>query len=180
MLDRMRRAGIRWLGFGIEAASERVRDGVDKGFEQEQIFKALDMTRQAGINIAANFIFGLPEDDMETMQATLDLAVEINPEWANFYCAMAYPGSPLYDQAIRDGWPLPDTWSGYSQHSFDTFPLPTKYLSSAEVLAFRDAAFQKFYNSPSYQSRVLTKFGPRAVVEVQEMARVPLRRKLLE
>ena len=47
-------------------------------------------------------------------------------------------------------------------------------------LRFRDDAFQKFYKSPSYQSHILTKFGPRAVVEVQEMARVPLRRKLLE
>ena len=40
-----------------------------------------------------NYIFGLPEDDLETMQETLDLALELNCEFANFYCAMAYPGS---------------------------------------------------------------------------------------
>ena len=44
---------------------------------------------------------------------------------------------------------------------------------------FRDDAFQKFYNSPSYQSHVLTKFGPKAVVEIQEMTKIPLKRGLL-
>jgi len=63
------------------------------------------MTRDAGIHILANFIFGLPDDDLESMRATLDLAMRINAEWTNFYCAMAYPGSELYDVAIKEGWP---------------------------------------------------------------------------
>ena len=50
----------------------------------------------AGINVIGNFIFGLPDDDLETMQQTLALAQELNCEFANFYSAMAYPGSPLY------------------------------------------------------------------------------------
>ena len=69
---------------------------------------------------------GLPEDDLETMQATLDMAMELNCEFGNFYSAMAYPGSPLYALALRNGWPLPEKWSGYSQHSVDALPLPTK------------------------------------------------------
>ena len=94
-------------------------------------------------------------------------------------CTVAYPGTVLYRQALENGWELPDSWSGYSHHAYDYLPLRTRHLTAAEVLRFRDEAFQKFYGSPSYQSRVLTKFGPRAVVEVQEMVRVPLRRKLL-
>ena len=62
------------------------------------------------------------------MQQTLDLALDLNCEFANFYSAMAYPGSPLYEQALRLGWRLPDTWSGYSQHAVDTLPLPTNHL----------------------------------------------------
>ena len=72
-----------------------------------EVFEVVDAVRAAGINVIGNYIFGLPEDDAETMQATLDLAMELNCEFANFYSAMAYPGSPLYDMAVRQGVPLP-------------------------------------------------------------------------
>ena len=58
--------------------------------------------------MAANYIFGLPDDTMDSMRTTLDLARTLNTEWANFYCAMAYPGSPLYDLAKQKHWALPD------------------------------------------------------------------------
>ena len=74
MLDKLKRAGVNWLAFGIEAANERVREDVDKGFDQELIFRTLDGVRTAGINVIGNYIFGLPEDDWDSMQATLDLA----------------------------------------------------------------------------------------------------------
>ena len=93
------------------------------------------------------------------MQATLDLALNLNCEFANFYVAMAYPGSQLYNDALRKDWPLPETWNGYSQHAVDTLPLPTKYLSAAEVLRFRDDAFQIYFKNPNYLTMISRKFG---------------------
>src|SRR6266849_9828524 len=150
MLDRLKRAGFNWLAFGIEAASERVRNDVHKGFGQEKVYNTIEAVRAAGINVIGNYILGLPEDDGETMQATLDLALDLNCEFANFYCAMAYPGSPLYDLALKLEWPLPEKWSGYSQHSVDTLPLPTKRLPASEVLRFRDHAFNVYFTHPRY------------------------------
>ena len=78
---------------------------MDKRFDQQEIFEAVEYVREAGIQVIGNYIFGLPEDDPDTMQATLDLAMELSCEFANFYSAMAYPGSPLYagpcDRACR-------------------------------------------------------------------------------
>ena len=169
MVDKLKRAGFNWLAFGIEGASERVRDEVQKGFDQSDVYKTLEKVRAAGINVIGNYIFGLPEDDRETMQATLDLALELNCEFANFYSTMAYPGSPLYTTAVKAGWRLPDKWSGYSQHAFDTRPLPTKYLDAPEVLRFRDEAFQIYFNSPKYLDLVTRKFGPDTAEHVREM-----------
>jgi len=84
MVDKLKRTGVNWLAFGIEAASERVRDDAQKGFDQDEAYKTFEAVRAAGINVIANFIFGLPEDDLETMQATRDLAIELNCEFANF------------------------------------------------------------------------------------------------
>jgi anaerobic magnesium-protoporphyrin IX monomethyl ester cyclase len=176
MLDKLKRAGFNWLAFGIEAASDRVRDDVDKGFGQEQIFQTIEKVRAAGINVIANYIFGLPEDDLQSMQATLDLALELNCEFANFYSAMAYPGSQLYSMAIQEGWPLPQDWSGYSQHAVNTLPLPTKHLSGSEVLSFRDHAFQVYFNNPDYLEMISRRFDVATAQEIRQMASHKLQR----
>lgn len=168
-LEKLKRAGVNWLAFGIESASERVRRDVDKGFKQDLIFTTIERVRNAGINIIANFIFGLPEDDLESMQETLDMALELNCEFANFYCAMAYPGSALYATALQEGWPLPSRWSGYSQHAVDTLPLPTKHLPASEVLLFRDHAFHVYFSSLRYLEMVERKFGRDTVAHINEM-----------
>ena len=170
MVDILKRAGFNWLAFGIEAASEHVRDEAQKGFNQQDIYQTLETVRDAGINVIGNYIFGLPEDNLESIQATLDLALELNCEFANFYCAMAYPGSQLYNQALEAGWQLPAEWSGYSQHAPNTLPLPTKYLSAAAVLRFRDHAFQVYFNSSRYLNMITEKFGPETTNHIQEMA----------
>jgi anaerobic magnesium-protoporphyrin IX monomethyl ester cyclase len=169
MLDRLKNAGVNWLAFGIEAASERVRDEAHKGYGQEKIRKTIEAVRAAGTSVIGNYIFGLPEDDLSTMQATLDLALELNCEFVNLYCAMAYPGSQLYETAISKGWPLPEDWSGYSQYSINTLPLPTNYLSPAEVLRFRDNAFHTYFSSPRYLEMVSRKFGSQTVQHISEM-----------
>ena len=116
------------------------------------------------------------------MHETLDLALEINAEWANFYCAMAYPGSPLYERAKALDMPLPDSpsgpgWIGYSQHGYDSLPLQTDTLSSQEVLDFRDAAFEKYFSDPSFLSMTKEKFGQSVVDHIKNMMRVKLKRR---
>jgi radical SAM superfamily enzyme YgiQ (UPF0313 family) len=179
MVDKLKQAGFHWLAFGIEAADERVRQDVDKAFGQEKVFSTLERVRSAGINIIGNYIFGLPEDNLDTMQATLDLALELNCEFGNFYCAMAYPGSRLYELALKEKWALPDAWSGYSQHAYNSQPLATRHLSAAEVLRFRDQAFHTYFTSPKFLDLVANKFGPGTAQHIREMSAHKLERKLV-
>ena len=169
MLDKLKRAGFNWLALGIEAADERVLTDVDKRYRVDEIYDTVRRVKDAGINIIGNYIFGLPEDTTETMQHTLDLALDLNCEFANFYSAMAYPGSPLYEQAQRLGWPLPATWSGYSQHAVDTLPLPTRHVSAGDVLRFRDRAFNVYFTHQPYLDMVHRKFGADTVDHIREM-----------
>jgi radical SAM superfamily enzyme YgiQ (UPF0313 family) len=180
MVDKLKQAGFHWLAFGIEAADARVRRDVEKAFDQEKVFRTLEHVRAAGISVIGNYIFGLPEDDLETMQATLDLALELNCEFGNFYCAMAYPGSRLYEIALREGLQLPNSWSGYSQHAYDSLPLPTRHISAAEVLRFRDQAFHTYFNSPKYLGMVEKKFGTDTAQHVREMSRHKLERRIVQ
>lgn len=180
MLDKLRKAGVRWLALGIESGSEHVRDGAEKSFNQEEIIQIVRQIQKAGISVIGNFIFGLPDDDLETMRETLKLAAELNCEFANFYSAMAYPGSPLYLMAVKNQWPLPQTWSGFSQHSYDCLPLPTERLSAAEVLKFRDHAFNEYFNNKRYLDMVTQKFGWDTRAHIETMTKHTLRRKILD
>jgi len=178
-LEPLRAAGFRWLALGIESGSKHVRDGSEKNLKSEDIIGVVRQIQTAGINVIGNYIFGLPDDTMDTMRETLDLALEANCEFANFYSAMAYPGSKLYDMARKNDWSLPENWSGYSQHSFDTTPLPTETLTSAEVLWFRDMAFRAYFTNPTYQAMVEKKFGSEVVAHLMRMLAQPLPRKLV-
>jgi anaerobic magnesium-protoporphyrin IX monomethyl ester cyclase len=170
MLDKLKRAGFNWLALGIEAADERVLIDANKRYRVSEVYHTVDRLKAAGINVIGNYIFGLPEDTLDTMKGTLNLALDLNCEFANFYSAMAYPGSPLYDQAVQLGWRLPDTWSGYSQHAADTLPLPTRHLPAGEVLRFRDHAFSTYYAHAPYLQMIREKFGQDTVDHVVAMS----------
>ena len=136
-LEKFRKAGINWLALGVEAGNQTVRREVSKGsFQDVNIREVIKTVRSSGMYVISNYIFGFPEDTYETMQQTLDLALELNTEMANMYPCQALPGSPLYYTAKQNGWKLPSTLGGYAFLSYDSEPLPTKHLTAAQVLKF--------------------------------------------
>ncbi len=182
LLEKLRKAGIRWLAFGIESGSKKSMDGVSKGqYDNEKVKRVVEMVKNAGIYVLANFMFGLPDDDLEDMQATYGLCREINPEWINFYVTMAYPGSKTYAEYMKNGEILPDNWMAYAQYSYECTPKGSEHLSPAQVLEYRDWAFHAFFeNNERYFGNIEQKFGRQAVVSIQESTKGRLRRKLLE
>jgi len=178
MLAKMKKAGINWLAYGFESGNQRILSDVSKGINRDKILDIVGMTYKEGLYICANFIFGLPEDDFDSMQDTLNLAMEINGEWANLYSAMAYPGSKLYEEAIIKGIALPETWEGHSQYSYECFPMATKYLQNKDVLRFRDYAFNAYYRNPRYLDMVTSKFGTSVAEHIQDMTSHTITRNL--
>ncbi len=179
-LEMLRKAGIQWLALGIESGSKHVRDGSLKSLKHDDIVGIVREIQKANINVIGNYIFGLPDDDEASMRETLELAKDLNCEFSNFYSAMAYPGSPLYKMAVEKGWELPDSWGGYSQHSFDAKPLRTEKVSAGQVLKFRDEAFHEYFANPRYLDMVTQRFGWDTRKHVEQMSKHRLKRKLVD
>lgn len=179
-LELFKEAGVNWLALGIEAGNPQVRLEIDKGrFKQVDIREVVQDIKDAGINVLGNYMFGFPEDTQETMQETLDLALELNCEHANFYAAMALPGSPLYMEAVNNKWELPQTFDEFAFLSYDCKPLRTKALTGAEVLKFRDEAWHKYFSHEPFLNLVENKFGTQSRQNIQEMSKIKLKRKIL-
>jgi radical SAM superfamily enzyme YgiQ (UPF0313 family) len=181
MLKYASKAGVRWIGLGIESGNEKIRKSVSKGnFTNQEVKDICQMIRDQGMFIGGNFMFGFPEDSLETMQETLDFALDLKCEFTNLYTTMAYPGSQLYDLAQDNQWELPPSWIGYSQYAYECFPLRTRYLDNKQVLKFRDGAFDYFYSDPDYREHMKRQFGQSVLAELDTMIAVKLKRKLLE
>ncbi len=180
-LDLIKSAGVRWLALGIESGRQSVRLEATKGkFHDVDIREVVQMIESSGIEVIANYLFGLPGDDYESMRETLDLGLDLCTAAWNGYAVMALPGSELYRHAVEKGYELPSTYSGYSFHSYDTLPLPTKHLTPAQVLEFRDRAFTTYHTNPRFLSMVKERFGDKAEQNIRKLTTVRLRRGLLE
>jgi len=179
-LETLKKAGVNWLGLGIENPNQILRQKIHKNsYKEVKITDIMNNMRNAGINVAANYIFGLPMDTEKSMQDTLEFATENMAEMVNLYCAMAYPGSPLHLLAKKQGKELPEAYSGYSQHSYDTLSLSNKNLTSEKILAFRDKAWMEYHTNPRYLNLLETKFGFAARENVENTTKIKLKRKIL-
>tara|TARA_Y100001970_G_scaffold249533_1_gene320109 strand:- start:27 stop:1541 length:1515 start_codon:yes stop_codon:yes gene_type:complete len=179
-LELFKKAGINWLALGIEAGNQNVRLDIEKGkFRDVNISDVVKLIQKYDINVLGNYMFGFPEDDLSTMSETLNLALELNTEHANFYATSALPGSPLYFYAKENNWDLPKEYDEFAFLSYECKPLKTNHISAKEVLKFRDNAWHKYFENDKYLNLVEKKFGLEAKSNVIEMSKIKLKRRLL-
>ncbi len=107
-VHRLKQAGCWMLALGIETESEEVRKDMTKRLERQKIQMAFKNMRDAGVKSFAFFIFGYPGETPDTMAATTKYAIELDPDFANFYPAVPYPGTALYEKCVKEGWLKPE------------------------------------------------------------------------
>lgn len=180
LLKLVRSAGIKWLALGIESAEKKVRLEVSKGkFEDVDIKKVINQVHEADIEVMANYIFGLPGDTTESMQKTLEFSKELCTLGWNAYAAMALPGSQLYKDAIAKNIKVPTKYEEFSFHGYDTLPLSTETLTAAEILKFRDYAFENYHSNPQFLEKIKNKYGPAAIDNIKNTLKIKIKRKIL-
>ncbi len=181
VLSIVRKAGIKWLCLGIESGDKKVRLEVAKGkFEDVDVRKIVNQVHDADIDVMANYMYGLPGDDKETIKKTFELSLELCTSGWNTYPAMALPGSLLYKQGVENGIEMPESYSGYSFHAYDTICLPTEKLKPWEILKLRDDAFVNYHSDPKFLDRIKKRFGYKAFENVKKMSEIKLTRKIVE
>ena len=110
-VHRLRKAGCWMLAMGIETESEDIRKDMVKRLERQKIQTALTNMRDAGIRSFAFFILGYPGESVATINQTIDYAIALDPDFANFYPAVPYPGTELYNKVVKDGMLVEEDWS---------------------------------------------------------------------
>jgi radical SAM superfamily enzyme YgiQ (UPF0313 family) len=109
------------------------------------------------------FVLGLPGDDVASMKDTIDLAVEIEADYASFQLLTPYPGTELWDDAERLGTFLSRDFDRYT--IWNPVWVPTG-LTARELVAAHRAAYRRFYLRPGYVWRRL-----RAIRSIEDLRR---------
>ena len=183
ILKRLKKIGVNWVGYGFETGDDEnalksINKGVKKGsLSNDEVIK---ITREAGINMIGHAILGLYDDDEDSIRKNVDFLRKHQFEWNNIYPAFAYPGTPFYDQYVGEGIiEEPRSWEEYGLYSDECKPLPTKHLTSAQVLRLRDELFNEYYSDQNVQDNLRIKFGQKTIDHINEMLSVKLKRKIL-
>jgi radical SAM superfamily enzyme YgiQ (UPF0313 family) len=150
-LKLMKKAGCRTVCVGFESGSQEILDNIDKGVKAAEMKQFIDDARKAGILVHGCFIAGFPGDTPETMEETLKLAKHLNPDTAQFYPLMTYPGTSAYDWFVETGLLAAEKYTDWlTEEGLHNCVVRTEQLTARDIVEFCDRARKEFYLRPGY------------------------------
>ncbi len=110
----MKQAGCKRVGFGVENGDDwMLRHVIKKGQTIDMVRDAFKWSKKAKLQTMGFFIFGMPGETEESMEKTIRLALELDPDLAHFMMAAPFPGTEMWDTLKKHGDVFSDTmdWS---------------------------------------------------------------------
>jgi anaerobic magnesium-protoporphyrin IX monomethyl ester cyclase len=154
MLSEMKKAGCKMIRYGVESGSVEVLKNMKKGITIEQIKRAFTLTKKQGILALGGFMFGFPYDTKKSIEETLKLAKELKPDLIQASIPMAYPGTPLYEEAKRDKKLVINSWSDFDMTKGPI--VKTIDMEKKELEAILNRVYKEFYFRPSFVVQTIT------------------------
>jgi len=146
LLQAFKDAGCWAVLFGAESGVQKNLNTIRKGITLEQIQKAVRTAQDVGLNVSTPFLFGIPGETFEEGLRTIDFAVRLNPDMANFHAITPFPGTYLYDNLERFGT-MSDDLSDFTYQGAAFIP---KTMTRDDIHRLRQIAFRTFYLRPSF------------------------------
>ncbi len=146
----MKQAGCRLIIPGIESGSQQILDNIQKGTRVEQFQTYVDNAKKAGLLIHACYMVGNQGETPETMQQTLELALKLNTDTAQFFPLIPYPGTVAYDWNMQHGYVERDYDKYVKEDGSHNTVLNLPGLSAQQMVDFCDMARKRYYLRPSY------------------------------
>ena len=155
-LKAMKEAGCRLLIVGYESGDAQILKNIKKGATVERAHQFTKDCHKLGLVIHGDFILGLPGETRETIRNTINFAKELDVETIQVSVAHAYPGTELYDYAVKNGFMVADTKmvdEGGHQLAHIQYP----GLPASEILEQVHRFYDEYYFRPKAAFRILKK-----------------------
>lgn len=153
LLDAMKKAGCYRIHYGVESGSDRIIDLMKKNITVEQARNAIRMAKKRKFVVLAYFMFGNMGETTEDIKTTIDFALELDADYAEFSITIPYPGTHLYEKALETGIISHDYWKEFALNPEPDFQPPELYEENVkldDLIRFRNEAIQRYYFRPGY------------------------------
>ncbi|HXY53268.1 MAG TPA: radical SAM protein [Nitrospirota bacterium] len=161
LLETFRDAGCWAILFGAESGVQKNLNTIRKGITLDQIENAVRTAHAVGLKVSTPFMFGIPGETFEEGLKTIEFAVKLNPDMANFHAITPFPGTYLYDNLERYG-AISNELSDFTYQGAAFIP---KTMKREDIQTLRQIAFKRFYLRPSFMFKKL--FGLRTINDVK-------------
>jgi hopanoid biosynthesis associated radical SAM protein HpnJ len=155
-LKAMKEAGCRLLIVGYESGDPQILKNIKKGATVERARQFTKDCHRLGLVIHGDFILGLPGETHQTINNTIAFAKELDVETIQVSVAHAYPGTELYDYAVKNGFMVGDSKmvdEGGHQLAHIQYP----GLPADDILAAVHRFYDEYYFRPKAVFRILKK-----------------------
>jgi len=150
-LKLMKAAGCRSLLVGFESGNQAILDNMRKGITLDESREFMRNARKAGILINGAFMIGSPGENRETVMDTLEFAKELNPDVAQFYPLMVYPGTEAYEWAKKNDYLMSTDFRDWlTETGMHNCVIRTPELSEYDLVRYCDYMRRKFYLRTRY------------------------------
>lgn len=150
-LSWLKEAGLRLLCVGFESGDQAVLDAKRKGIKVEEFHRFRKDARRAQVLVHGCFMAGGPGETRESLAKTLDLAKKLNPDTAQFFPLMVYPGTDAYDWAQRNGYLATEDYREWlTPEGLHRSVVEQPNLSAEELVTWCDQARRSFYLRPRF------------------------------
>lgn len=147
----MKRANCRLYCVGFESGDQQILDNIKKSLRLSDIVEFQKNAKKAGILVHGCFMVGNKGETHETLEKTLTMAKELNPDTAQFYPIMVYPGTEAYDYFNDKGWITTQDYRRWiTEDGLHSSVVSNPDLTYNELVAFCDRARREFYLRPTY------------------------------
>jgi radical SAM superfamily enzyme YgiQ (UPF0313 family) len=149
----MRKAGCRLFCVGFESGEQEILDNIKKGTKIDKIRSFVKDAKKAGILVHGCFMVGNRGETKGTLNKTLQFSKELNPDTAQFYPIMVYPGTSDYSYFGEKGWIITEDFSKWlTPEGLHSSVVSNPDLKYEELVAFCDRARREFYLRPRYMA----------------------------
>ncbi|MBN1233731.1 MAG: radical SAM protein [Candidatus Coatesbacteria bacterium] len=151
-LIKMKESGCHTMIFGVESGNESTLQNITKGESIEDIRKVFSYCKEINIRRVGTFILGFPGETSEQIQATINLAISLDPDYASFNIPIARPGTNLTKEAVSKKLINQDVYIQDQSGSSSVFD-----SDEIDLIYWQNKALREFYLRPSYLWRTIKK-----------------------
>jgi len=163
----MKAKGCNVIYYGVESYDDEDLLRIRKKITTGQVQDAVRTTKDVGIEVAGSFVLGFPWQRVDDVRNTVKFAEKLHVDYAQFTVATPYPGTPLYEEALRDGLIEVWDWDYYTT----VYPVMRgAYIGRDQMNKLLGWAYRKFYMRPGYMLSQLRKNRLTTILDIASRA----------